>query len=134
MGYLFESEIIMRALALLGLFVGMGILVAQEPAPKQDPPAKSDRPLGGKGRSPFGKDGERRGPLSWKKLIETKGKDKDGFLSKDELSSQSNMWDRWQKADVDKDGKLSEKEFNDYQKQLMERFKGGKGREEKKKD
>ncbi len=133
MGYPFESEIIMRALALLGLFVGLGILVAQEPAPKQDPPAKSDRPLG-KGRPPFGKGGDRAGPLSWKKLLETNDKDKDGFLSKDELSGGRNMWDRWQKADVDKDGKLSEKEFNDYQKQLMERFKGGKGREEKKKD
>jgi len=33
-----------------------------------------------------------------------------------------------------KDGKLSEKEFNDYQKKLMERFKGGRGKDEKKKD
>ena len=44
------------------------------------------------------------------------------------------LWDRWQKADTDKDGKLSEKEFNDYQKKLMERFKGGKNKEENKKD
>ena len=123
----------MRALALLGLFVGMGILVAQEPAPKQDPPTKGDRPLG-KGRFPGGKDGEKRGPLSWKKLVESKDKDKDGFLSKDELSGGSNMWDRWQKADADKDGKLSEKEFNDYQKQVMEKFRGGRKKEENKKD
>jgi len=130
----FESEIIMRALALLGLFVGMGILVAQEPAPqKQDVPAKGDRPMG-KGRSPGSKDGEKRGPLSWKKLLETNDKDKDGLLSKEELSGGRNMWDRWNKADANKDDKLSEKEFDDYQKQLMERFKGGRKREENKKD
>lgn len=110
----------------------MSLLVAQEPAPKKDvPPAKGDRPLG---KGPFGKGGERSGPLSWKKLLETNDKDKDGFLSKEELSGGRNMWDRWQKADVDKDGKLSEKEFNDYQKKLMERLRGGKNKEENKKD
>ena len=124
-----ESEKIMRSLALLSLFVGLGCLVAQEPAPKQDAP-KGEQPLG-KGR-PLGK-GEKSGPLSWKKLLETNDKDKDGLLSKEELSGGRNMWERWQKADVDMDGKLSEKEFNDYQKKLMERFKGKK-KEENKKD
>lgn len=126
----------MRIIALLAMFVGMGILAAQEPAPKDNPPSKGDRPLDGK-KGPFGKGGERGGPLNWKKLVETNDKDKDGFLSKDELSGGRNMWDRWKKADVDMDGKLSEKEFNDYQKQLMEKFKGARGSrrgEEKKKD
>ena len=123
----------MRSLVLASMFFGLGCLIAQEPAPqKQDPPAKTDRPLG-KGRPPFGK-GEKSGPLSWKKLVETNDKDKDGLLSKEELSGGRNMWDRWQKADTDKDGKLSEKEFNDYQKKLMERFKDGKNKEENKKD
>jgi hypothetical protein len=44
------------------------------------------------------------------------------------------MWDRWKKADINMDGKLDEKEFNDYQKKLVERFKGGKRGEDKKKD
>jgi len=115
----------MRALALLGLFVGMGVLLAQEPV--QD---KKDKfPPKGEKRG-----GERFGPISWKKLLETSDKDKDGLLSKEELSGGRDMWSRWSKADVDMDGKLSEKEFNDYQKKLMDRFKGGKGREEKKKD
>jgi hypothetical protein len=116
----------MKKLALLVLICGMGVLVAQEPAPQKGPPPKEE-----KGRPPFGKD---RGPISWKKLIETNDKDKDGFLSKEELSGGRNMWDRWKKADVDMDGKLSEKEFNDYQKEVMERFKGGKKREDRKKD
>lgn len=117
----------MKKLALLALICGMGVLVAQEPAPQKGPP-----PKGEKGR-PFGK-GERRGPLSYKKLLDLHDKDKDGVLSKDELSKDSNMWDRWKKADVNMDGKLSEKEFNDYQKELMDRFKGGKKREDQKKD
>lgn len=127
----------MKKLALLALICGMGFLVAQEPAPTQkDGPNK---PLdGGKGpRGPFGgKGGEkgRFGPLNWKKLVETKDTDKDGLLSKEELSKGSNMWDRWEKADLNKDGKLDEKEFNDYQKKLIERVKGGRRGEDKKKD
>ncbi len=123
----------MRALAMLALVLGMGVLVAQEPAPQKDfPPAKGEKG-GPRGKGPFGGDKGGRGPISYKKLLETNDKDKDGVLSKDELSGR-NMWDRWQKADVNMDGKIDEKEFNDYQKKLMERFKGGKRGEEKKKD
>ena len=112
----------MKKLALLALLCGMGFLVAQEPS-KDQPPVK--RPFGDKGKS---------GPLSFKKLLETNDKDKDGVLSKEELSGGRNMWERWQKADINKDGKIDEKEFNDFQKKLMERFKGGKNGEGKKKD
>lgn len=119
----------MRMLALLALFVGLGVLAAQEPQPlnkKDGPPPKGSR--GGKGDRPM-----RGGPISWKKLIDDSDADKDGLLSKDELSKNRNMWDRWQKADVDKDGKISEKEFNDYQKKVLEKFRGKKS-EDKKKD
>jgi hypothetical protein len=126
---LFRKGVIMKKLALLGLVCGMGILVAQEPVPqKQDEPKKERReggPRGEKGKF---------GPISYKKLLETNDKDKDGVLSKEELSGGRNMWDRWKKADINMDGKLDEKEFNDYQKKLVERFKGGKRGEDKKKD
>lgn len=111
----------MKKLALLGLVCGMGMLIAQEPAPVKPDEPKKDRKEGG----PRGEK-SKFGPISWKKLLETNDKDKDGLLSKEELSGGRNMWDRWQKADEDKDGKLSEKEFNDYQKKVLERFKGGK--------
>jgi hypothetical protein len=124
-----------RLLCILALVFGMGILVAQEPVPQKNGPKQQDVPMkDGKGVPPRGKGGERRGPLSWKKLVDSMDKNKDSFLSKDELNVKSNMWDRWQKGDVDMDGKLSEKEFDDYQKKLMDRFKGGKGREDRKKD
>jgi hypothetical protein len=119
----------MKKLALLGLMCGMGLLIAQEPAQKDQPPVKVPPT---KGERPKGKGGF--GPLSYKKLLETNDKDKDGVLSKEELSGGRNMWERWQKADVNMDGKIDEKEFNDYQKKIMERFKGGKNREERKKD
>ena len=122
-----------RLLAMFGLVCGMGILVGQEPVPMNGP--KQDIPMkDGNGVPPRGKGGERRGPLSWKKLVDSMDKNKDSLLSTDELNVKSNMWDRWQKGDVDMDGKLSEKEFDDYQKKLMDRFKGGKGREDRKKD
>lgn len=119
-----------KLLSIFLLACGMGILVAQEPAPSQGPDKGPPPMKGGKGGPPMGK----RGPLSWKKLLELHDKDKDGLLSKEELSKGSNMWDRWQKGDEDKDGKLSEKEFDAYQKKLMERFRGGKGKEDRKKD
>jgi hypothetical protein len=124
----------MKKLALLALMCGMGFLVAQEPGntPDKKPPTKEEG-----GRRPFGPKGGDKGkfgPISYKKLLETHDKDKDGVLSKDELSGGRNMWERWQKADVNMDNKLDEKEFNDYQKNLMERFKGGKRGEDRKKD
>ena len=108
----------MRAIALLAMFIGLGCLVAQEPPKDKDGPPKG-RPQG---------KGEKRGPISFKKLLEMRDKDKDGYLSKEELKDR-NMWDRWKNADVDMDGKLSEKEFDDYQKELLKRV-----RDEKKKD
>ena len=119
-----------RLLAMFGLVCGMGILVGQEPVPMNGPKQQDVPMKDGKGVPPRGK----RGPLSWKKLVDSMDKNKDSLLSKDELNVKSNMWDRWQKGDVDMDGKLSEKEFDDYQKKLMDRFKGGKGREDRKKD
>lgn len=127
----------MNKLALLAMVLGMGILVAQEPVPQQkDSPPKKEVPSKGEGKRPFGGDKGKGGfgPLSYKKLLETNDKDKDGVLSKEELSGGRNMWERWQKADVNMDNKLDEKEFNDYQKKLMERFRGGKRGEDKKKD
>jgi hypothetical protein len=121
----------MKKLALLGLLCGMGFLVAQEPA-KDQPPVKVP-PVKGEGKRPFGEKGK-SGPLSFKKLLEANDKDKDGVLSKEELSGGRNMWERWQKADVNMDNKIDEKEFDDFQKKLMERFKGGKRGEGKKKD
>lgn len=120
----FERGFVMRMLALMGLICGMGILVAQEPAPqKQDEPKKEKR----EGRRPFG--GEKgkgpMGPPSFKGMLDKFDKNKDGALSKDEVDSK--MWDRLGKADKDMDGKVTEKEFADNRKALFDKALGKKG-------
>lgn len=125
-----ERELIMRMLALMGLICGMGILIAQEPAPqKQDEPKKERkegrRPFGGeKGKGPFA-------PPSFKSMLDKFDKNKDGALSKDEVDGK--MWDRLGKADKDMDGKVTEKEFADNRKAMLDKALGKKG-DGKKKD
>ena len=118
----------MNRLALLGMICGMGMLVAQEPAPQKPDEPKPERK---EGRRPFG--GEKgKGPMappSFKSMLEKFDKNKDGALSKDELEGR--MWDRVGKADADKDGKVTEKEFADHRKELMEKALGKKGKDRK---
>ena len=139
----------MRRVALLGMFVGMGLLVAQEPpkdapakdAPSKDAPAKGEGrgkgPFGGRfeGKGPFGRGEKGKGgfvPPSFKSMLEKSDKNKDGALGKDEVDSK--MWDRLGKADADKDGKVTEKEFADNRKAMLDKFAGKKKAEENKKD
>lgn len=112
----------MKKLALLVMVLGMGILVAQEPAPQQ----KDNPPVKKEGRRPFGPRGEKgpMGPPSFKSTLEKFDKNKDGAISKDEVEDK--MWERMGKADTDKDGKVTEKEFNDYRKSIMEKALGKK--------
>lgn len=118
----------MKRLALLALLFGMGALIAQEPAPqKPDEPKKEGprRPFGGdQGKGPMA-------PLSYKSLVQKFDKNKDGVLSKDEIDEKT--WTRLSKYDKDMDNKVTEKEFTEGRKQLLDKALGKK-KEEKKKD
>ncbi len=135
----------MYRLAFFGLVAGMGMLVAQEPVQekKEGAPAKEGEkrgkgPFGGRfeGKGPFGRGEKGKGgfvPPSFKSMLEKSDKNKDGALSKDEVDSK--MWDRLGKADADKDGKVTDKEFADSRKAMMDKLAGKKKEsEEKKKD
>ena len=137
----------MKNLALMGMFVGLGLLAAQEPqkeAPKDAPPKDAPQKGEGRGKGPFGGRFEGKGPFgrgdkgkggfvppSFKAMLEKSDKNKDGALGKDEVDSK--MWDRLGKADADKDGKVTEKEFSDNRKAMLDKLSGKKG-DEKKKD
>lgn len=113
----------MKKLALVVLLYGMSFLVAQEPPQNKEEPKKERREPG---RRPFGPRGE-KGPMappSFKTMLEKFDKNKDGSLSKDEVEGR--MWDRMGKADADKDGKVTEKEFAEHRKTVLDKASGKK--------
>lgn len=121
----------MKRLALFVLIFGMGALIAQEPAPQKPEEPKKERRDGG--RRPFGGDKGKGpvAPLSFKSLLQKSDKNKDGVLSKDEVDEKT--WTRLSKYDKDMDNKVTEKEFADGRKQLLDKALGKK-QEDKKKD
>lgn len=114
----------MNRLGFLSLLCGMSFLVAQEPPVEKkdgDGKSKDGKPKVEKD-IPFGTSIPGVFPLDWKSLIFRNDQNKDKMLSEDEFKNKG-IWNRLKRADVNKDGKINETEFNDLVKDVNDKLK-----------